>query len=336
MSSTLDAVGVRREQPDEPVCTVPPAESTATTVWRSPRNTVDTSSVRAIVDRTVRRHRPRDPRPVVVAARGRARCPRAAPARRPGRRRSRPPRGTRTARRPATAGSGRRRRAPPSGRASPGSRRRPAARRRPPAGSRPRPQPPSRRRCGRSRSASTPRAPRRRRPSRAPRRRGDRRSSRTAAQHRVHEQVDAEPRRSSTIRIVSTRNGMSSVTTSTTECGECHPSRSRSGDRTRATHAPGAADPARARGGRRRPRRCRRACGRRRRRPAARSSTAAGTARAAGRRAGAGRRCRTAGRAPRPRVWPRSDRRPHRVPVLHRLRPSRPTPLSSCPVARPT
>ncbi len=49
------------------------------------------------------------------------------------------------------------------------------------------------------------------------------------------------PRRSSTMRIVSTRNGMSSVTTSRTECSDCQPSRSRSGDRTRATQAPGRA-----------------------------------------------------------------------------------------------
>ena len=53
-----DAVGVRRQQTDEPglhraldagAAPVPAADrSTATTVWRSPRKTVDTSSVRAI------------------------------------------------------------------------------------------------------------------------------------------------------------------------------------------------------------------------------------------------------------------------------------------------
>ena len=37
---------------------------------------------------------------------------------------------------------------------------------------------------------------------------------------------------------------MSSVTTSSTECGDCHPSRSRSGDSTRATGCPAAADAA--------------------------------------------------------------------------------------------
>ena len=141
------------------------------------------------------------------------------------------------------------------------------------------------------------------------------------------------PWRSRTMRIVSTRNGMSSVTTSSTECGECQPSRSRSGDSTRTTVSPGARRAAERRGGRRRRRRRRRACGRRRRPRAARSSTAAGSARAAGRRAGAGRRCRRAGRAPRRRLALRADARRGRPPAPPCPRPpSRPRcrALASC------
>ena len=139
------------------------------------------------------------------------------------------------------------------------------------------------------------------------------------------------PWRSSTMRIVSTRNGMSSVTTSSTECGECQPSRSRSGDSTRATACPG---------------------GRTRAEGEVGDGdgvdvvelavvdvalrqlgvvAAAGTARAARRRAGAGRPGRTAARAPRPRRRPADGVQLHVECDLPIPRP--PTSLSGSSVA---